>query len=84
MGLRRASWVGAKQLTCDSAHVSLPTRTRRMYLHANKSGNVVRVGILLDVVSQSTRTPHGAYAHTSKRNRVVELTPAQNFFNGLF
>ena len=39
-------------------------------LFAKKSGNIFRVGIFLDFVWLTTRTPHGAYVRRARRNRV--------------
>ena len=35
-----------------------------------KSGNIFRVGIFLDFVWLTTRTPHGAYVRRARRNRI--------------
>ena len=37
---------------------------------SEKSGNIFRVGIFLDFVWLTTRTPHGAYARRARRNRI--------------
>ena len=37
---------------------------------AKKSGNIFRVGIFLDFVWLTTRTPRGAYARRARRNRI--------------
>ena len=39
-------------------------------LLAKKSGKIFRVGIFLDFVWLTTRTPHGAYARRARRNRI--------------
>ena len=39
-------------------------------LLAKKSGNIFRVGIFLDFVWLTTRTPHGAYVRRARRNRI--------------
>ena len=37
---------------------------------SKKSSNIFRVGIFLDFVWPTTRTPHGAYARRARRNRI--------------
>ena len=39
-------------------------------LLSKKSGNIFRVGIFLDFVRLTTRTPHGAYVRGARRNRI--------------
>ena len=39
-------------------------------LLAKKSGKIFRVGIFLDFVWLTTRTPHGAYVRSARRNRI--------------
>ena len=43
---------------------------RRDGLFTKKSGNIFRVGIFLDFVYLTTRTPHGAYVRRARRNRI--------------
>ena len=40
------------------------------YAIMKKSGNVFRVGVFLDFVWLTTRTPHGAYVRGARRNRI--------------
>ena len=43
---------------------------RKPYALTRKSGNMFRVGIFLDFVWLTTRTPHGAYVRRARRNRI--------------
>ena len=43
---------------------------RRVPALAKKSGNIFRVGLFLDFVWLTTRTPHGAYVRRARRNRI--------------
>ena len=46
---------------------------RKPHLLAKKSGNIFRVGIFLDFVWLTTRTPHGAYVRRARRNRFTPM-----------
>ena len=71
VGLRRAH---GRAVATARHHGTQPVRTRlvgrRVWVRAKKSGNIFRVGIFLDFVWLTTRTPHRAYVRRARRNRI--------------
>jgi len=49
---------------------ALGTVLQLRYAITKKSGNIFRVGVFLDFVWLTTRTPHGAYVRRARRNRI--------------
>ena len=78
-GFNLSAWKVTYEWDDTDSYFTCSNATLQVRVITEMSGNIFRLGIFLDFVWLTTRTPHGAYVRRARRNR---LTPMGVELNG--